>query len=455
MVVTNIPSGAREAIRVLTRAGYEAYLVGGCVRDTLLARSGAAVEIHDWDICTNATPAEMRSAFAGYRTIETGAKHGTITVLMSDGQYEATTYRIDGAYSDARHPDSVAFTSNVAEDLARRDFTINAMAMGIDEGGNVTELIDPFGGREDLARGLLKCVGEAQTRFEEDALRILRGIRFAARLGLTIEPATRDAMLDKRALLERISPERIMDELGKILLTDRGWEYLTEYRDILTEIVPELRACGGCAQRTPWHCYDVFEHTMVSVGSAPKDLTLRLTMLLHDVGKPETATTDENGVSHFYGHAERSAEIAENVLRRLRCPAQLTRDVTELVRCHGIELAASEKLLRRRLNQFGTEQVRRLLQVKRADVSAQSEPARTERLDELARTEELLMRVLAEKQAFSRKDLAINGDDLLARGVAPGREIGARLERALNAVIDGAAPNERDALLEIALQDEI
>lgn len=449
-----VPDGAREVIRSLKAAGYEAYLVGGCVRDALLAASAPDIVIHDWDICTDAKPEEMKTVFAAQRTADTGLKHGTITVLMTDGQYEVTAYRIDGTYSDGRHPDSVVFTDSITEDLSRRDFTINAMAMDVDDGGAMTDVIDPFCGRRDLTAKTLRCVGEPGLRFEEDALRILRAIRFASRLGFEIEPATRDAMLAKRALLRCISAERVMDELGKILLTDRGWEYLLEYRDILTEILPEIRPSVDFEQKNPWHCHTVFDHILRSVGNAPKELTVRMTMLLHDIGKPISATTDEAGIVHFHGHAERSAEMAEQILNRFHCSNQLLHDVVELVRWHDVEVEPSEKALRRLLNKIGTEQAERLLQVKRADTLAQSDMARERKLPKLERCELLLEQVLAERQVFSLQDLAISGKDLLERGIAPGPEIGARLQRALDAVIDGTVENERGALLAIALDGE-
>ena len=449
-----VPEGAREVLSVLQSAGYEAYLVGGCVRDALLAETTPGIAPHDWDICTAAKPEEMKAAFAGYRTIDTGLRHGTITVLMPDGQYEATTYRIDGTYSDGRHPDSVAFTSSITEDLSRRDFTINAMAMGIDGSGNTAEVVDPFGGRRDLAQKLLRCVGDPGTRFEEDALRILRAIRFASRMELQIDRGTHDAMLEKRTLLHRISAERIMDELRKILLTDRGWAYLSEYREILTEIVPELQPCIGFAQNNPWHCRNVFDHIMRSVGFAPPDLTLRLTMLLHDIGKPASASRDEAGVDHFYGHPERSAEMAKSVLGRLRCSNQLTHDVVELVQFHDMEVVPSARTLKRLLNRLGVDQTRRLLQVKRADLLAQSELAQSRKAGDLNQSAALLEQMIAEGQAFSLKDLAINGRDLLERGIPPGPEIGARLQKALDAVLDGTAENERSSLLAVALSDE-
>ncbi len=444
-----VPDGAREVIRALEGGGYEAYLVGGCVRDMLL---GAAT--HDWDICTNAAPEAIRRTFAQRRTLDVGARHGTVTVLMPDGPYEVTTYRVDGTYSDGRHPDSVAFTGSLTEDLARRDFTINAMALPLDAAGVPAEVVDPFGGREDLRRRALRCVGEPTRRFREDALRILRAIRFASRLELTVEPATRAAMLAERGLLRRISAERVFAELAETLLTERGWEYLREYRDVLAVILPELEPCFDVAQNNPWHCCDVFEHAMRSVGCAPRELTVRLAMLLHDVGKPACATRGEDGVDHFYGHQELSAKLAESALARLRCPNRLIRDVSELVRLHDVPIEPTERAIRRLLNRLGEEQARRLLRVKRADTLAQSEMAQARKLDELERCGELLEKALAERQAFALRDLAISGNDLLAAGVAPGPEVGKRLQRALDAVLDGTAPNEREALLTAALAPE-
>ena len=446
-----IPEGAREVIGALERSGYEAYLVGGCVRDMLLAEAArdGAPTTHDWDVCTNARPEETKRALAPHRTLDTGLKHGTVTILMPDGQYEATTYRVDGSYSDGRHPDSVAFTPSLTEDLARRDFTINAMAMALDADGKPSEVIDPFDGRDDLRRRMLRCVGDPDARFEEDALRILRAIRFASRFGLTVEQKTHDAMLRNRALLGRISAERIFDELRGILVTERGGAYLRAYAEILIEIIPELAPCIGFEQKNPWHCHNVFDHIMVSVASAPPELTVRLAMLLHDIGKPAAASVDEAGIGHFYGHQKLSAEIAETVLRRLRCPGRLLRETVELVYCHDAAVEPTEQSLRRLLNRLGAEQARRLLAVKRADAMAQSERARG-RIDELARSAALLEQIIAEQQAFSLKDLAIDGNDLIARGIAPGPELGRRLRLALDAVLDGQAENEREALLTIA-----
>lgn len=449
-----IPEGARGILRALTVAGYEAYLVGGCVRDALLQAEGnGTVQPHDWDICTSARPDELKLALDGWRTLDTGLKHGTVTVLAPDGQYEVTTYRVDGSYSDGRHPDAVTFTSSLTDDLSRRDFTINAMAMSPDDGGNAAEIVDPFGGREDLRRRILRCVGDPETRFEEDALRILRAIRFASRLGLTVEAETHAAMLRCRALLARVSFERVFDELCGILTTQRGGEYLRAYAPILVEIVPELAPCAGFDQRNPWHCYDVLDHILYSVDAAPPELTVRLAMLLHDAGKPAAASVDEKGIGHFYGHQKLSAELADSALERLRCSNRLRRDVVELVYYHDMQLQPTEQAMRRLLNKFGTEQARRLLQVKRADGMAQSEKARA-RLEELSHVETLLERVIAERQAFSLKDLAISGDDLLACGIAPGPEVGRRLRLALDAVLDGMAENEREALLDIACGEQ-
>ena len=444
MKQVQIPGGALCILNALQAAGYDAFIVGGCVRDMLLA-----VEPHDWDICTSASPAEVKDTLSQYRSLNTGLKHGTVTVMMQDGSYEVTTFRVDGHYSDGRHPDSVTFTRSIEEDLARRDFTINAMAVDPVE----DRIIDPYHGQDDLMRGVIRCVGDANRRFQEDALRILRAIRFASRLEYHIDYATQNAMRDNRGLLFRISRERIWDELSKILLTDRGWDYLHSYSDVLLEFIPEFRGCIGLEQRNAWHCYNVFDHIMMSVSYAPRDLVIRTTMLLHDIGKPAAMTVGEDGRRHFYGHQDISAQRSEAILRRLKCSNQFTRDVVELVKYHDMPVAPSTKAIRRSLNLLGPEQLTRLFLVKRADTLAQSEMAQRKKLGEISECEGLLSQVLADQQAFSLKDLAISGKDLIAAGMEQGRGIGEALNRALDAVLDGTAPNEKEALLKIASEE--
>ena len=439
----HIPDGALCILNALQAAGHEAFVVGGCVRDMLLG-----AEPHDWDICTSALPAEVKVTLSRYRILDTGLKHGTVTAMMPDRSYEITTFRVDGDYSDGRHPDSVTFTRSIEEDLARRDFTINAMAL--DAAGN--RVIDPYHGQEDLSHGVIRCVGDANQRFQEDALRILRALRFASRLHYRIDYATQNAMRDNRGLLFQISRERIWDELSKILMTDRGWDYLHSYSDILLECIPEFRECIGLEQRNAWHCYNVFDHIMMSVSYSPQDLVIRTTMLLHDIGKPAAMTIGDDGRGHFYGHQDLSAQQAEAVLRRLKCSNQFTHDVVELVKYHDMPIAPTPKAIRRALNLLGAEQLTRLLQVKRADTLAQSEMSQCKKLGEIGTCEGILAQVLADQQAFSLKDLAISGNDLIAAGMEQGRGIGEALNRALEAVLDGTAPNDRETLLKIALE---
>lgn len=443
MKKVKIPDGALCILNTLQAEGYEAFIVGGCVRDMLLG-----TEPHDWDICTSALPMEVKESLSQYRTLDTGLKHGTVTVLMQDGGYEVTTFRVDGSYSDGRHPDSVTFTRSIEEDLSRRDFTINAMAL--DASGE--HLIDPYHGREGLRLGVIRCVGDAAQRFQEDALRILRALRFASRLDYHIDYATQNAMRDNRGLLSQISRERIWDELSKILMTDSGWDYLHTFSDILLEFIPEFKDCIGLDQMNAWHRYNVFDHIIMSVAYAPQDLVIRTTMLLHDIGKPASMTVGEDGRGHFYGHQDISAQQAEAILRRLKCSNQFTHDVVELVKYHDMPIAPTAKAVRRALNLLGPEQLTRLFLVKRADTMAQSEMAQRNKLGEIAACEEVLAKVLSDQQAFSLKDLAISGKDLIAAGMAQGKGIGDALNLALEAVLDGTAANDKETLLAIALE---
>lgn len=446
MKQAQIPDGALCILNALHAGGYDAFIVGGCVRDMLLG-----AEPHDWDICTSASPMEVKATLSPYRILDTGLKHGTVTVMTRDGSYEVTTFRVDGDYSDGRHPDSVTFTRSIEEDLARRDFTINAMAADPAR----DRIIDPYHGQEDLTRGVIRCVGDANRRFQEDALRILRALRFASRLNYHIDYATQNAMRDNRGLLFKISRERIWDELSQILMTDRGWDYLHSYSDVLLEFIPEFRECIGLEQRNAWHSYNVFDHIMMSVAYAPRDLVIRTAMLLHDIGKPAVMTVGEDGRGHFYGHQDISARQAEAILRRLKCSNQFTHDVVELVKYHDMPIAPSTKAIRRSLNLLGPEQLTRLFQVKRADTLAQSEMAQQKKLGEISACEKILAQVLADQQAFSLKDLTISGNDLIAAGMEQGRDVGEALNRALEAVLDGTASNDRETLLKIALEGRL
>ena len=433
-----IPENVQAVLKTLESAGHEAWCVGGCVRDALLGRSPG-----DWDVAASAQPEETLAAF-GPRGLPTGLKHGTVTVKTPEGPVEVTTYRIDGVYRDHRRPESVAFTRSLDEDLARRDFTINAMARNLRG-----ELRDPFGGREDLRRGILRCVGDPDRRFQEDALRILRGLRFAAALGLEIEPGTAAAIRRNREGLADIAAERIQTEFFKLLPGKRAAEVLRGYPEVFGVFWPELMAMVGFDQRNRHHCNYVWEHTLHALAASPEDLVLRCAMLLHDVGKPDSFTLDEQGVGHFYGHPAVSRELADRMLRRLKCAAGFRETVVRLVEWHDKDIPRTDKSIRRALRALGEEDLRRLILVKRADNLGQA-PAYWDRQKELDKAEEILDKLLAEDACFSLKQLAVNGRDLLALGLS-GPAVGAALEELLGKVVDGTLPNEREILLE-ALQ---
>ena len=431
----DIPKNVRAVLETLEAAGHEAWCVGGCVRDTLLGR-----EPGDWDVATGALPGEVVSLF-GDRAFPTGLKHGTVSVRTEDRKMvEVTTYRIDGEYHDHRRPDSVTFTRSLEEDLARRDFTVNAMALNLRG-----ELRDPFGGQADLERGVLRCVGEPDRRFQEDALRILRGMRFAAVLGLDEDPETAATMDRNRALLRDIAPERIRTELFKLLCGRAAKTVLDRHPQVLGVFWPEALAMLGFDQRNIHHCHDVWNHSTAALANTPPDPVLRCAAFLHDIGKPSTFTLDENGVGHFYGHAKASVALADAMLRRLKCPTEFRERAVRLVEWHDRDIPRTDKGLRRALRLLREEDLRRLLDLKRADNLAQA-PAYRGRQAEIQKAEEILDRLLAEDACFSLKQLAVNGRDLLALGLA-GPEIGEALDRLLGKVIDGELPNEREALL--------
>ena len=431
-----LPEPVRKIISALNAAGYEAYAVGGCVRDHLMGR-----EPDDYDVTTSALPQETAAVFAGERLIETGIKHGTVTVLANGMPVEVTTYRIDGEYSDHRHPDRVSFTSDLTADLARRDFTVNAMAYAPQHG-----IIDPFGGQEDLARGCIRCVGDAEKRFDEDALRILRALRFASTLGFTLEPETERAAFAKKELLRSVSAERLNVEFTKLLCGKNVRFVLCRYIDIIGIVIPEALAMKDFAQRNPHHIYDVLEHTAAAVEAASAEPVMRLSAFLHDIGKPLCFTEGADGIGHFYGHAARSAELAEVITERLRYSTAVRRLTVTLVREHDLQIADSERAVKRVLNRLTPEVFFRLLALKRADNLAQA-PEYAERQRYYDRLESIARTVLEQEQCFSLKDLAVNGHDLAEAVGLKGPAIGAALAALLDAVIAGEVENEKGALL--------
>ncbi len=431
----------QKILRCLNTAGYEASVVGGCVRDSLLGLSPK-----DWDITTSARPEEVKLALNGLKLLETGLKHGTVTALCSKMAVEITTYRIDGTYSDNRRPDSVCFTGSLNDDLSRRDFTINAMAYSEQDG-----LTDCFGGQEDLRKKILRCVGDPDRRFEEDALRILRGLRFCAVLALYPDEKTAQSMRTHSELLNHIAQERIGAELLKLLCGQHAARVLREFSLVIGQILPEILPMLGFEQHNPHHIYDVWEHTLHALDATPPAPVLRLAILLHDSGKPHTYTCDKKGVGHFYGHGAVSVQLAEQALRRLRLDGKTIRRVSTLVRVHDMPLQADAAWIRRRLNRMGEEDFRALLEIKRADSLAQN-PAYHDRLNQLDAVLPILEQVLSEQQCFSLKNLKVSGNDLIALGVPPGPQVGTLLSRLLDAVINGKKPNEKEALLNLAKQ---
>lgn len=426
-----MPENVREIMLRLEKAGYEAWCVGGAVRDALLGRTPG-----DWDVTTGAPPETVLDLFAP-DALPTGLQHGTVTVKG----VEVTTFRRDGAYGDNRHPDHVEFTRSLEEDLARRDFTVNAIAVNLRG-----ETADPFGGREDLSRKILRAVGEPEKRFEEDALRILRGLRFASRLGFAIAPETAEAIHRCGPLLENIAPERVRTELTGILCGAYAAPVLLAYPDVLGVFMPEILPCVGFDQHSVYHCYDVWTHTAYAVAAVKPLPVLRYTMLLHDLGKPETFLLDEEGRGHFYGHWRRSVPLAQAVLDRLRMDNRSKRTILTLVERHDCPLTLSEKSVRRNLSRYGEETLRLLLEVKRADNLAQAEAYR-DRQTLIRQWEDLLDLVLAGGECFSLGQLALRGNDLTALGMK-GPAVGAVLKELLEQVIDEKLPNDRAVLLE-------
>ncbi len=435
----NIPSQVEFIIQKLTAMGYEAYLVGGCVRDSILGLSP-----NDWDITTSALPDEIKSTLNDCKLIETGVKHGTITALIDQVPVEVTTYRVDGKYSDNRHPDEVRFTHSLKEDLARRDFTINALAYNHSDG-----MIDCFGGAEDILNKQIRCVGDPTLRFQEDGLRILRALRFSSVLSFTIEKNTSASVLKSCDLLDNIARERINCEFTKLLCGKKAENVLRDYRLVIEQFLPEISPMAGFEQHNPYHIYDVWEHTLKSVGNIEATPVLRLTMLLHDIGKPYCYTQDEKGVGHFYGHGEKSTEMAQKILERLKYDSVTIDTVTELVKLHDLPLSAEEKLIRHRLNQLGQKKLRLLLKVKAADAKAQN-PIYGSRLGELHEIETVVDDIIARSLCFSLKDLQVDGADIISLGIPKGPQIGRMLSALLDAVIDGKCKNQFSDLMSYA-----
>lgn len=432
----NLPSTIQYVLKVLKDSGFEAYVVGGCVRDTFLG-----TEPKDWDITTSASPAEVKELFQKYGQIDTGLKHGTVMVVINKEMVEITTFRIDGDYSDGRRPDQVSFTSNVVEDLSRRDFTINACA------ASESLLIDPFHGQEDAKNHLIRCVGEPDLRFQEDSLRILRGIRFSSVLGFKVEEKTREAMLANNYLLKNVSQERITTEFCKTLLGTNVKSALSEFKAIIAYLIPEIEPTIGFQQNNPYHSYDVYEHSILATEMIEPDIILRSCAFFHDIGKPSCYSIDENGIGHFYGHADISSQMTSLILTRMKYPASNIQRITELIKYHDVDIAASTKGIKRFLNKIGKGQFRKLLSLKKADILAQNPQMRNSRIEKINLIEDILNDVIRQNACTALSDLAISGKDLLELGVPQGKYIGEILNQLLNFVIEEEIENSRADLL--------
>lgn len=441
-----ISKNAKKIISLLENAGYEAYAVGGCVRDFLMGRP-----CDDIDITTSAKPNEVEQVLDenNIRFVETGLKHGTVTAVIDGEGYEVTTYRTDGDYKDSRHPESVEFVSDIKADLSRRDFTVNAMAYNDSDG-----LVDLFGGKADLDNKIIRAVGDPNQRFQEDALRIMRAIRFASVLGFDIEENTKKAIFDNSELLLNVSAERLFTELSKLLLGDGVFKILMEYKEVLAVIMPEISPTFNCAQNNPWHIYGVWEHTCKSVEVCPKDLNLRLTMLFHDLGKPSMKTTDEQGINHFKGHQQVSADITAGILKRFKVSNEIYDYLMTLIPIHDISISTERKNIKKWLCKLGQDchgnyYLNALIQVKRADKLAQNKEKTLPELEKLDVISTEIISVIAENEALSVSDLEINGFDLIQLGFK-GREIGDTLKLLLENVIDENITNDKASLLEFA-----
>lgn len=431
-----LPDDVKKIIKVIEEHGQAAYAVGGCVRDSILGKTP-----HDWDITTSAKPEEVKGWFK--KTFDTGIEHGTVTVLMNNVGYEVTTYRVDGKYEDGRHPSEVTFTASLEEDLKRRDFTINAMAYNESQG-----LVDLFDGMGDLNKGIIRAVGNPIERFSEDALRMLRALRFAAQLGFEIESDTVDAIKQLAPTLNKISAERIQVELVKLITSSNPDKLRDVYETGLTRIFfPEFDEMMKTQQVCKHHIYSVGEHTLVSMKNIEADKVLRLTMLFHDIAKPVCKTTDEDGQDHFYGHPAKGAEMAKAVLRRLKFDNDTTDEVVKLVKFHDDRPEATLRNIRRLTVRVGVDSFERLAAVKRADILAQSEYKQTEKLEAVDKELECFREIMANNNCLSIKQLQINGKDLIELGVPQGTRIGEILNELFSEVIDEPEKNDREYLL--------
>ena len=439
-----MPEYVEPILRILHEAGSEGFLVGGCVRDSLMGRVP-----HDWDICTAMEPERVLETFVrqGFAVIPTGLKHGTVTVMSCSEGVEVTTFRTDGTYSDGRHPDEVAFTAKIEDDLARRDFTMNAIGFQPETG----RFVDPYHGQDDIEKGIIRCVGVPEDRLREDYLRAMRAVRFSAVLGFALEAETEKAIRETAPYLTYTAKERLRVEIMKLLGGPYAEQALRSYADVISVVVPELEPCFGFRQNNPYHIYDVWEHTLHTVGQVPRHSpALRLAALLHDIGKPSVYVEDDKGIGHFRGHEQVSERLAKSIMRRLRFDNETLEIVTELVRVHDRSYRLTKAGVSRLLSAIGDFQFERLMVLREADIKAQNPEFAPERLEEVKQLRILKNQIMEEHNCFSLKDLAVNGRDLIRLGFVPGPEIGQVLHTLLDQVIEDPEKNTKETLYALA-----
>lgn len=442
-MVIKIPSQVNRALEILCGGGHSAFIVGGAVRNILMG-----IPVHDWDIASSALPNETLELFKDFRTVETGVKHGTVTVIIDGMSLEITTFRIEKGYSDNRHPDRVDFTRRIEEDLSRRDFTVNAIVYSPQAG-----FVDPFGGREDIERGVIRCVGEPDKRFGEDALRILRALRFSSVLGFEIAPETAQSIQKNHRLLKNISVERIFSELSKLLCGKDAGKILRKYKEVIFYILPELAPTDGCTQNHERHVFDVWGHTVAAVEHISPEPALRFAMLFHDSGKPKCKTTDENGIDHFYSHGKTSKKIAFDAMARLKTSNKFREHVCNLVEYHDfLPDKISKKTYKKYIASLGIDTVKELFLVREADVSAQNPKYLNESLAENEIGKKVLEEIENESSCFKIGDLAVNGKDLAAAGIMPSPAMGKIFAALLDEVLEEKLQNSREALIKRAKQ---
>ena len=437
-MIIKTPTEVKNIIKLLTDAGYESYAVGGCVRDSIMG-----IVPHDWDICTSAEPQEVLTVLGKKNAVKNGEKHGTVTVVYNRIPYEITTFRSDGEYTDHRRPENVCFVHSLREDLARRDFTVNAIAYNDSIG-----ICDYFDGAKDIERKIIRCVGDPDKRFNEDALRILRALRFSSRLGFTIDKKTSDSIHKNAPLLRNISSERIMSEFTQILMGKNTESVLLCYSDVIAVFIPEIKPMIGMEQHNPHHIYDVWTHTVKAAAAVKNERILRLSAFFHDIGKPHCATIDDRGIGHFKGHPSLGADMTRTILKRLKTDNKTIDSVIPLIEMHDDRPLPEPKLVRRSIAKLGKQLYPQLLELKKADAMAQNPDTLTDKLEYIEKLYIIYENEIQSGTAFSVRELKINGNDIMTLGITDGKKIGKILTQLQAMVIDGQLENDREELLD-------